>query len=158
MNFRLILIILIGVVLGGLSFLNWQTLLSPESVSLGVTTVQAPLGLIILALTVLLAVLFLAYILWLQGTVIIENLRHNKEIAGQREVADKAEASRFTEMRDFVVAEAEKNQAALFERIEQLEAQVLRKLDESDNSTAALIGQLDDQLRHSRKPESGGVQ
>lgn len=152
MNIRLILIIVIGVALGGLSFLNWQTLVSPESVSLGVTTVQAPLGLIILVLTVLLGLLFLAYILWLQGTVILENRRHNKEIATQRELADKAEASRFTELREFLTAQHGQTQAELFARIAALEAQILAKVEESDNSTAAFIGQLEDQLSQGDKP------
>lgn len=157
MNIRLILIIVIGLLLGGLSFLNWQSLISPEPISLGITTVQAPLGLIILALTVLLSVLFLAYILWLQASVILENRRYHKEIETQRELADKAEASRLTELREFFVNQHQQNQSALLERIEQLQAQLTTKMEESDNSTAAYFGQLGDQLNHSSKAVSHGI-
>lgn len=147
MNIRLWLIILLAVALGGISFLNWNALVTPSELSLGFTGVQAPLGLIILVLTVLLSVLFLAYILWLQGTVLLENRRHNKELQIQRELADKAEASRFTELREFLVQQHQQGQAEIFERLQVLEHHVLNKVDEADNSTAAYLGQLEHQLR-----------
>ena len=39
-----------------------------------------------------------AYVLSLQGSVLLETRRHTKELQAQRELADKAEASRFTEL------------------------------------------------------------
>lgn len=149
MNIRLLLIILLALTLGGISFLNWNAVLTPTDVYLGVATIQAPLSLIILVLAVLLGLLFLAYILWLQGTVLLENRRHNKEMQVQRELADKAEASRFTELREFLTQQHQQGNEQLLQRLEQLERQVIHKVDESDNSTAAYLGQLEHQLRSS---------
>lgn len=150
MNIRLGLIILISAALGGISFLNWDAITTPSEVSLGYWTVSAPLGLIILGLSVLLAVLFLAYVLWLQANVLMETLRHNKEMATQRDLADKAEASRFTELREFLVVQNQENQARVLEQLQVLENHLLAKVDESDNTTAAYMGQLEDRLRQQR--------
>ena len=96
MKLKTLILLLIVVAIGALGALNWATLSVPTVVSLGVATVQAPLGLIMLGLTVLLGAFFLAYVLTLQGSVLMETRRHAKEMAAQRELADRAEASRFT--------------------------------------------------------------
>ena len=147
MNIRLLPIILLAAALGGISFLNWNALVAASDVSLGITTVQAPLGLILLVLAVLLSLLFLAYILWLQGTVLVENRRHNKEMHAQRELADKAEASRFTELREFLVQQHADGQAQVQAELQALEQRLLARIDEADNSNAAYWGQLEHQLR-----------
>ncbi|RMX03428.1 LapA family protein [Corticibacter populi] len=147
MNIRLILILLLTAALAGISFLNWGTLITPSELSLGFMTVQAPLGLIILVLTIALGALFLAYILWLQGTVLLDYHRHSKEMAQQRELADKAEASRFTELREFLIEYYGQGQQALTQHLDALEARLQSRADASDNSTAAYIGQLEDQLQ-----------
>jgi len=102
MKLKTPILLLIVVAIGALAALNWATLSVPTVVSLGVATVQAPLGLIMLGLTVLLGAFFLAYVLTLQGSVLMETRRHAKEMAAQRELADRAEASRFTELRQFL--------------------------------------------------------
>ena len=99
MNFRSLLLTLTISAIAALAFFNWSTLATPTQVSLGLITVEAPLGLLMLSLTTLLAALFIAYVLWLQGSVLLETRRHGKEMQAQRELADKAEASRFTELR-----------------------------------------------------------
>jgi hypothetical protein len=69
----------------------------------------------------------------------------------QRELADKAEASRFTEMKIFLQAQSQQTHSALMERIETLESRVLARANESDNSTAAYWGQLENQLHMPRR-------
>ena len=148
MNFRSIILVLIVVAIGALAALNWTTLATPTLISLGITSIQAPLGLVMLALTILLGVFFLAYVLWLQGAVLLETRRHNKEMATQRDLADKAEASRFTELRTHLDGHYRTSQDALLARIDALEARLAARVQESDNATAAYVGQLEDQLRH----------
>ena len=80
--------------------LNWSAFIAPTPISLGVATVQAPLGLILLAFIALLAVVFLAYALYLQTSFFVEARRSARELQAQRELADQAEASRFTELRE----------------------------------------------------------
>jgi hypothetical protein len=112
-----------------------------------VVVFEAPLGLIMLGLTALLGILFLAYVLALQGSVLMETRRHNKEMHAQRELADKAEASRFTDLRTFLDVQHQQSHATLLARIDQLEARLVARAAESDNSTAAYVGQLEHQLR-----------
>ena len=59
MNFRTICIAIIVAMIGVLAAFNWTALSTPTVVSLGVTEIQAPLGVLMLALTILLSVFFM---------------------------------------------------------------------------------------------------
>ena len=147
MNSRTLVLLLIVAATAALAVLNWTALSEPSPISLGVTTVDAPLGLIMLGLTVLLGVFFIAYVLSLQGSVLLDTRRHTKEMQAQRELADKAEASRFTELRAFLENQHEQTQSQLMARLDALESHLAARAQESDNSTAAYVGQLEQQLR-----------
>ena len=146
---RTILLLIIAVLIGGLAALHWAVLSAPSEVNLGLSTIHAPLGILMLGLTVLLCVLFIAYVLSLQGSVMLEARRHNKEMTAQRELADKAEASRFTELRQVLERQHADGQAALLARMGELESHLIARVQESDNSNAAYIGQLEDRMKHS---------
>ena len=105
MHVRTIIISITILAIAALAALNWAALSAPASVSLGVASIEAPLGLIMLGLTTLLGAVFLAYVFYLHSSVMLEARRHNKEMTAQRELADKAEASRFTELRVFLEAQ-----------------------------------------------------
>ena len=120
--------------------------------SFGWMTLEAPLWLIMLGLTVLLAAFFLFYMLSLQGSVLMDTRRHTKEMQAQRELADKAEASRFTELRAFLEGQNQRSQGELMGRLELLESRVAARVQESGNSTAAYVGQLEDQMRSRSSP------
>ncbi|MFY3386851.1 LapA family protein [Paracidovorax sp. MALMAid1276] len=147
MHLRSVVLLLTVLAIGALAAFNWPALSEPSAVSLGLTTIEAPLGLVMLALTALLAVIFVAYVLSLQGSVLMETRRHTKELQAQRELADKAEASRFTELRSFLDAQHQQSHAAVLERLDALEARLAARAQESDNTTAAYVGQLEQQLR-----------
>lgn len=147
MNSRTLVLLLIVAATAALAVLNWTALSEPSPISLGVTTVDAPLGLIMLGLTVLLGVFFIAYVLSLQGSVLLDTRRHSKEMTAQRELADKAEASRFTELRAFLENQHQQTQSQLMARLDALESRLAARAQESDNSTAAYVGQLEQQLR-----------
>ena len=147
MNSRTLVLLLIVAATAALAVLNWTALSEPSPISLGVTTVDAPLGLIMLGLTVLLGVFFIAYVLSLQGSVLLDTRRHTKEMQAQRELADKAEASRFTELRAFLETQHQQTQSQLMARLDALESRLAARAQESDNSTAAYVGQLEQQLR-----------
>ena len=152
MNFRTIILLLVVAAIAALAALNWHTLSALTVVSLGVMTVEAPLGLIMLGLTILLAAFFLVYVLSLQGSVLMDTRRHTKEMQVQRELADKAEASRFTELRTFLEGQNQRSQGELMSRLDLLETRVVARAQESENSTAAYVGQLEQQMR-SRNPD-----
>ena len=147
MNSRTFILLLIVAAIAALAVLNWGELTTRSLISLGVVSLEAPLGLIMLGLTVLLGVFFIAYVLSLQGSVLLDTRRHTKEMTAQRELADKAEASRFTELRAFLETQHQQVQGQLIERLDALEARLAARAQESDNSTAAYVGQLEQQLR-----------
>lgn len=147
MNSRTLVLLLIVAATAALAVLNWGALIEPSPISLGVASVEAPLGLIMLGLTMLLGVFFIAYVLSLQGSVLLDTRRHTKEMQAQRELADKAEASRFTELRAFLETQHQQVQDQLIERLDALESRLAARAQESDNSTAAYVGQLEQQLR-----------
>ncbi|MDE2399141.1 MAG: LapA family protein, partial [Burkholderiales bacterium] len=80
------------------TLLNWSAFTAPTALSLGFATVQAPLGLVMLVVTGAVCTLFLVYIVLQQARLIVETRRSAKEVKSHRELADKAEASRFTEL------------------------------------------------------------
>jgi uncharacterized membrane protein YgaE (UPF0421/DUF939 family) len=147
MRLRSVVLLFILLAITALAVLNWATLTTPSQVSLGLMVMEAPLGLIMLTLTALMSIFFLAYVLSLHGSVLLETRRHTKEMQAQRELADKAEASRFTELRNYLETHHQQAQAQLLARIDSLQSHLDARATESDNSTAAYVGQLEQQLR-----------
>ncbi len=148
--------VLLGVVLALVALfaaLNWAAFTTPMSLSLLFGTVQAPLGLIMLGVLALLTAFFLAYVVYLQGTVLLEARRQSRELHSQRELADRAEASRFTELRTQVDAqlerlgrEAAERHAETIARLERLDREFGAALERTESAMAAYIGELDDRI------------
>ena len=149
MNLRTGLVVLVLVVIAVFAALNWTVLMAPTDLSLAVAHVNAPLGLIMLGLIVLLAAVFLIYIVVLQAGMMAESRRISKELKVQRELADKAEASRFDELRVAYLAEMQ----ALNDRIDRLDRELRSTFEANANGINATMGEIDDRLR---RAESGG--
>jgi len=135
------------------AMLNWPAFTTPTPLTLVFANVNAPLGLILLVAVGVVSGLFVVYIVFQQAGVILESRRMAKELKGHRELADKAEASRFTEMRAFLEGELRRleGQAAASgretgARIEKLELGLRDMLAESDRSMAAHLGEIEDKL------------
>lgn len=159
MNLRSLSISSVLALLAVFAILNWAAFTAPTRLSLGFTEVQAPLGLIMLVMTGLVSGLFLVYIVFQQAGVILEARRYAKELKAHRDLADKAEASRFTELQSFIEGELRKLQAQgaagsseLGERIERLQREVLEKMAESTLTLSAYVGEVDDKLDRALPP------
>jgi hypothetical protein len=148
-------LVLIGVLGLFLAFmiLNWATIMAPTTLNLAIAEVNAPLGFVMLGMMALLTALFLVFIVYLQTSVLFEARRHAKELQSNRELADKAEASRFTELRQYMDAEIQKQATAqaeaestLLAKLDTLNADIHRAIDVSGNSLSAYIGELEDRL------------
>ncbi|MBX3604090.1 MAG: LapA family protein [Piscinibacter sp.] len=155
MNLRNLAVVLALALLGAFTLLNWTAFNAPTTLSLGFTQVEAPLGLIMLTVSAALCALFLAYIVFQQAGLILETRRTAKELKAQRELADRAEASRFTELRAYLadelarVAAAQGSAtAALNERLDRLEQSVHERVAEASRSLSAYVGEVDDKLDH----------
>ncbi|MCB8746536.1 LapA family protein [Rhodoferax sp. U2-2l] len=154
MKLRTLLLLLVLLAIAGFTVLNWAVIMSPTALSLGVAEIQAPLGLILLGLMVALIAMFLVYLLYLQTTVMFDARAHAKELQSNRNLADQAEASRFTELRTFLEAEFKRQnaadgevKAALLARIDQLERELRLAVEQSGNSLAASLAEMDDRQR-----------
>lgn len=131
MKFLGFVILVVLVLIAAFAMLNWSSLATPVPVSLLVAGVDMPLGLILLAAMVLLVALFGLYVLLLRTAMYTESRRMAQELAAQRELADKAEASRFTE---------------LSAHLDQQVAGLRQAMTEVANGVSADIGQMDDKL------------
>lgn len=153
MKLHSILLLVILAVIAVFAALNWEVFLSPTELSLGFTTAQIPLGLVMLGLLVFMTALFLMFVVYLQGSALLETRRHSRELQVNRELADHAEASRFTELRSFLEVELSKqailnteSKTAVLARIDQLEQDLRSFTEQSGNTLAAYIGELEDRL------------
>lgn len=153
MRFRTLLLVVAIVLLAGFVALNVDEFTRTSVLSLGVTTVQVSLGLVMLLLLVVATVVFLASTIYMQSTNLLETRQYARQLSAQRELADKAEASRFTELRSYLEVQAlaaQQREAAastvLAERFAQQHHALMTRLEQSDNSMAAYMGQLEDRL------------
>ena len=153
MRFRTILMILAILLVAGFVALNVDEFTRVSVLSLGFTTIQLPLGLVMLALLVATLVIFLTSALYMQSKHVLEARTHTRELNTQRELADKAEASRFTELRAYLeeqtLAEQRRESAlgtVLADRFSQQQQVLLARMEQTDNTLAAYMGQLEDRL------------
>lgn len=159
MRILYLLLALVAALLVAVATLNWEVFITPTDISLGFGQVAVPLNLMLLGLLVLLSVLFLVHAVYIQGSALMETRRHTKELQANRELADKAEASRFTALREFIAAEMTRQEARQTEAQQQLLvrlaelAQASHTLTEqTGNSLAASLGELEDRLERGLPP------
>jgi len=138
--------------------LNWSAFMAPTTLSLGVATVQAPLGLVLLGMLAFLVAVFLVFVVYLQTSVLLDTRRNARELQACQELADHAEASRFTELRGFLEVELKKladregeSKASMLARLGQLERDLHSRVEQSENVISAYIGELDDRLERTPK-------
>ena len=155
MYLRTILIVFVLAALALFTAANWHAFTTPTTLSVIFATVEAPLGLVLLGMVVLLAALFLIYMVYLQSSVLFETRRHTRELHAQRELAEHAEISRIHELRSFLETQlqtlgkqTEQSKAELSARLDQLERDVRQSLEQCQNSLAASIAEIDDRIEH----------
>jgi len=153
MRARTLIVLLMIALVAVFTVLNWGVFVTPTALSLGFMSVDAPLGLVMLALLALLVLAFAIYMALWQSTVLAETRAHTKEMQAQRELADQAEASRFTELRNHLETElrrieaqsaaAQRENGARSEKIEQV---LQDKMAESTRTLSAYLGEIEDKL------------
>ena len=102
MYLRTLLIVLALGILALFTAVNWSAFTTPTTLSVIFATVEAPLGLVLLGMVVLLAALFLIYVVYLQSSVLFDTRRHARELNSQRELAEHAEISRIHDLRTYL--------------------------------------------------------
>jgi uncharacterized integral membrane protein len=142
MTVRTVALLILPALLVLFAVFNWGTFIAPTRLSLLVTSVEAPLGLVMLGFVALLTVVFLGYLMFVQASALAAGRRQADELRQQRELADKAEASRFTELREYLAGEFEALRAAQNDSA----ARLRQELTETASGLAASIGEVDDRL------------
>jgi hypothetical protein len=89
-----------------------------------------------------LAAVLLAYALKVQVNALSDSRRQSEELRRQRELADEAEASRFTELRQYLERELQ----ALKQAQQESEGRLREELVSSTNTLSACIGEVDERL------------
>jgi uncharacterized integral membrane protein len=155
MYLRTILIVLILGALALFTVANWHAFTTPTTLSLIVANVEAPLGLVLLGVVVLLTALFPIYVVYLQSSVLFETRRHARELHAQRELAEHAEISRIHELRSSLETQlqtlreqAEISQSELTARLDRLETDLRQSIEQCQNALAAALAEMDDHLGH----------
>ena len=154
MPLRTILILFAGGAIALFAALNWSAFTAPTTLRFGFGTVDAPLGLILLGLIVVLAVLFLVFVIYLQTMTLLEGRRHARELQAQRDLAEQSEASRYSQLRQYLEIELQKyrqqdeqGRADILAKLDQVERELRTAIDHSANTLAAYVGEVDDLLQ-----------
>lgn len=128
--FNLVLLLAL-VLLAAFAALKWSALAAPTTLSFGIATLQAPLGLILLGFALVFAFAFFVYAAAQRTAQLVEARRHAQELRAARELAESAEAS--------CTAALAAEMKAEFERLH-------RAIEDNGNGLAAALGQVDDKL------------
>jgi hypothetical protein len=129
--------------------LNWSEFARPAQLSWGWRIGEAPLGLVMLALLVVSWVGFLIGSTYLETRYQLAAHRSSKILDAQRVLADKAEASRFTELRTYLESQtalAVQREIATATRLEQAvhqeRSEMMGAMDRLSRTVAAYPSEL----------------
>lgn len=152
-----LLLLLIYTATAALAFHNWPIFIELNDLSLGFTSIQAPIGLVMLGTLIFITALFLMNVVYMQSTAILETRRYTRELEASRELVNKTEKSRFTELKNSFEIELAKQSARneeikteLFERSDLMESNFRTMIEQMENTLDAYIGELEDRLERQK--------
>lgn len=155
MSARTLFALLVLLLLLLFAWLNWGEITKPTSLSLGLTRVEAPLGLVLVVALGVVSLLYLIFTIGLETAALLEVRRYARELLHYKKLAEEAEQSRYTELRAYLETELKRLAEAEKEEIQALEARIRETLEQHGNTLAAYIGELEDQLLRLLKGPEG---
>lgn len=99
MRMRTILLVVAILLVAAFAALNWSEIVRPSLLSFGLFTTEAPLGGVLLVALAIVLLLFLAATAAMRTQYMLEYRQNQKTLDAQRALAEKAEASRFVDLR-----------------------------------------------------------
>ncbi|HYF42494.1 MAG TPA: hypothetical protein VEA35_08605 [Ramlibacter sp.] len=102
MRARFVVLVLAILLVAGFAAQNWSEITRSSTLNFGILQSEGSMGLILLSLLGLTLLLFLASAITSRTQNLIESRQHAKALQAQRDLADRAEASRFTELRQLL--------------------------------------------------------
>ena len=153
MRTRSIVLIVAILLVAAFAALNWGEMVRPTVLSFGLFVSEAPLGAILLGLLAVTLVLFLASTAAMKTQSLMDYRAHQKTLEAQRELADKAEASRFVDLRQHMdtqlreLRERDAISAAEFEKSRMESQRELRtQLEQINRTLAARLNEMESRL------------
>jgi DNA anti-recombination protein RmuC len=153
MRARLVVLLVAILVVAGFAALNWSEFLRPVPLSFGLTVSEAPLGLIMLVLLGITLLAFLVSSAYQQTQNLIESRHHAKALSAQRDLAEKAEASRFTDLRQHIDSQLREMRqheviaASEFEKaMVQAQRELRTQLEQMNRTLSARLGEFEAHL------------
>jgi biopolymer transport protein ExbB/TolQ len=131
MRARLIFIVVAVVLVGGFAVQNWAEFTRASSLSFGPISMTLSLGLVMLTLLGIALLAFLVSAAAQESRHLLEHRRHTRALQAQRDLAEKAEASRFTDLRqhlDTHLRETRQQEATVATEFEKTVMQSQREL------------------------------
>jgi uncharacterized integral membrane protein len=158
MKVRTVLLLLVLLAIVIFTALNWTIITTPATLSLLVATVEAPLGLIMLGMLVLLTGVFAIFAGYHQTSTLLDARQQTRALEAQRKLADQAEASRITELQNLLNSallrleqQSIESRQATAARLDRLEQDLRAAVAQEGTTLSAYIGQLEDRLdRHNQ--------
>ncbi len=126
MNIRTLTVIVVLVLLGLFAGLNWPAFTAPATLNLLFAKVQAPLGLVMLGVVLVLTLLYVLFSLGVEASALIEVRRYARELYQTRKLLENEEESRFLQLKGYLEAE--------FARQSEAGAQLQKALEEGFGS------------------------
>jgi uncharacterized integral membrane protein len=153
MRTRLTVIVVAILLVAAFAALNWSEFVRPTELLFGPVAMDAPLGLIMLSLLGLALVAFLVSDSITSTRSLMETRRYHTTLEKQRDLADKAEASRFTELRthlDTQLRELRQRDAITATEFEKAmvgsQRELRTQLEQMNRTMAARLSELEHRL------------
>lgn len=131
--------------------MNWPAFNVRHDLWLGFATVTAPLGVLLIGALAVVALLLLVD----QAAALAESRRYARELEAQRKLAEKAEGSRYAELRAYLAEEmgraeqrALDTRATIINRVDALERDVRSAIEQGSTSVAAYLADHEERLAH----------
>jgi hypothetical protein len=131
MRLRTVLLVLVAVGVAVFALLNWDEFTRASTLNLGWQSVDLPLGAVMLVLLGVATLVFIATSVATHTRHMMESRQHQRALQAQRELAERAEASRFTDLRtqlDSHLRESRQRDLQAASEMEQTVARIQREL------------------------------
>lgn len=153
MRARLIFIVVAVVLVGAFTVQNWPEFNRASSLSFGPISMTLSLGLVMLTLLGITLLAFLVSAAAQESRHLLEHRRHTRALQAQRELAEKAEASRFTDLRQHLDTHLRENRqreaivATEFEKtVMQSQRELRAQIDQLNHMLAGRLTDLEARL------------
>jgi uncharacterized integral membrane protein len=164
MRARTAVLLVILVALGIFAALNWSVITTPTQLHVVVARIEAPIGVILLAVALALTLLYAVFLAWIETSALLEARRFARELQAQRQLAESAEASRYTELKSLLQTELsalrtlrEDVSRDVLARIDRVEDQLRGEIERTGNTLTAYFAELEERLNRGERPAPPGV-